>query len=202
MKRLLTFVLIAMAVGANAQFGMGTSMFDESYRPFAVIQRRDVRVELKVTPEQSKQIDGLIQAFANQPKSKTPAAGLAFSGAIDKTEKDILAVLNDEQRQRLSEIRVQIKGATSLSDDDVATELKLTDDQKASIKKRRSEATSQLVRELQKPKHGQLDKVMEDISKQEETDLLAMLTDDQRDSLTKLAGKPFKDARPKGMWPI
>ena len=91
-------------------------------------------------------------------------------------------------------------GGTCLSNSIFAEKLLLTDDQKESIRKIRKGAQDHLLGELRKGSRDM--KLMENISKAEEKELLAALTDVQRLALTKLSGVIYKDARMKGMWPI
>lgn len=201
MKTFCLRVLVLAGSIVNAQFG-GGSVFDMNYRPFAVLQRKDIRQELKLSKEQSKQIDDVMKELNKQARTGDPSTGMAMMGKFDETDKTILAVLDDAQRTRLSEIRIQIRGATSLSDPEVAAKLELTGDQTATVKKLRAEAMDKFVKGAQSGQRNHMDKLMEEISKDEEKGLLAALTDAQRELLSKLAGKPYKDARLKGTWPI
>jgi hypothetical protein len=64
----------------------------------------------------------------------------------------------------------------------------------------RKDAQSNLLSQVQKGSQDR--KLMEKISKAEEKELLALLTEEQRKAFTDMAGVIFKGARTKDLWPI
>ena len=192
--KILSVVLALMAsLVANAQFG--GSMMDMTYGPFTMLQRQDIRKELKLSKEQSKQMDEIGKNLTKSSQS----GGFQITD-LKKIDDDMLAVLVEKQGQRFFELRIQAMGGTCLSNSIVAEKLLLTVDQKESIRKIRKGPQDHLLGELRKGSRDM--KLMENISKAEEKELLAALTDVQRVALTKLSGVIYKDARMKGMWPI
>ena len=127
MKAFVAFAGLLVAMGANAQFG--DSMLDMQYGPFALLQRQDLRKELRLTKDQSKQMDEIGKNLTKASET----GGLQLSG-MQKVDDDMLAVLENGQKQRFSELRIQIRGATSLSDPAVAKALELTADQRVAVK--------------------------------------------------------------------
>ena len=193
MKAISVLVGLLATVVASAQFG--DSMMDMQYGPFALLQRQDIRKELKLSKDQGKQLDEI-----GKNLTKTSESGGLQLNSLQKVDDDMLAVLDDGQKQRFAEVRIQVRGATSLSDPAVAKALELTDDQKDAVKRIRKAAQSRLLDVMRK---GNGDNgTMEKISKPEEKDLLAVLNEDQQKAFVKLAGVIYKGARIKGQWPI
>ena len=178
---------------SSAQFD-GT-MMDMRYGPFAMLQRQEIRKELKLSKEQIKQADLIIKGL-----SKATESGNAVVTSLKKVDDDLMALLDEKQKERFFQIQIQAKGGTALSDPQVAAKLEMTDDQKSEVKKVRKAAQNRLLDEVRKGSRD--NKLMEIISKAEEKELLAILSAGQREALVKLAGEVFKGARMKGMWPI
>ncbi len=199
--KLLSIAFLGIATSAHAQFDMVSGMMDMQYHPPAVLMRPEIRKELKLSKEQAKQLDEIQKEMANSARSGNPTS-FDVAGMFAQQDAKVLAVLDDTQKDRLQEIRVQIMGAVSLSDPQVAKGLNLTDDQKATVKKTRADTFKQYMSAIQSGKRSGLDKLMEQLSKDQEKVLIALLDDDQKTALTKMAGTPFKNARQKGQWPI
>ena len=191
MKAFVAFAGLLVAMGANAQFG--DSMLDMQYGPFALLQRQDLRKELRLTKDQSKQMDEIGKNLTKASET----GGLQLSG-MQKVDDDMLAVLENGQKQRFSELRIQIRGATSLSDPAVAKALELTDDQRVAVKRIRQTAQNQLLDAIRKGSRDST--LMEKISKLEEKELLLVLSGDQQKAFMKMAGVIYKGARLKGQW--
>lgn len=193
MKALLGLVILLAASVSSAQFD-GT-MLDMGYGPFATLQRPEIRKELKLSKEQIKQADLIIKEL-----SKATESGNAVVSSLKKIDDDLMALLDEKQKERFFQIQIQAKGGTALSDQIVAIKLEMTDEQKSSVKKIRKTAQNRLLDEVRKGSRDS--KLMEKISVAEEKELLAVLSEDQRVAFVKLAGEVFKGARMKGMWPI
>jgi Spy/CpxP family protein refolding chaperone len=123
-----------------------------------------------------------------------------------KQEKAKLAeILLPNQMKRLNEIYIQQLGTRALDDADVAEELKITDEQKASIAKVREESQAQMRelftagagggdREANRAKFAEARKATDD-------KILAVLTADQKAKLEELKGKPFEMPENAGRGP-
>lgn len=196
MKLLASIGFLVFAGLACAQFE-NTTTFDMAYRPFAVLQRNDIKKELKVTKEQSKQIDAVIKEF-NKASRDSAAGGPT---RVDKADADLVLILSESQKVRYAELNIQIRGATALSDPGISEKLEMTDAQKAKVKQVRTDAIQTLLSRL-RGRTRDMDKAMEEVSKGEETELLTVLNDAQREVFAKMAGEVYKGARLKGSWPI
>ncbi len=193
MKALLGLVIFWAASVSPAQFD-GT-MLDMGYGPFATLQRPEIRKELKLSKDQIKQADLIIKEL-----SKATESGNAVVTSLKKVDDDLMALLDEKQKERFFQIQIQAKGGTALSDPIVAVKIEMSVEQISSVKKIRKAAQSKLLDEVRKGSRD--NKLMENISKAEEKELLAVLSEGQREALGKLAGEVFKGARMKGMWPI
>lgn len=116
-----------------------------------------------------------------------------------REEKARLAeVLLPEQMKRLSEIYVQVAGMGALQDEDVATELGITESQKsklADVQRQNQEAMGAAMREMfQGGGGGDRDAgraKMEQLRKDSDAKLLAVLSSDQQKKFDALKGKAF-----------
>jgi Spy/CpxP family protein refolding chaperone len=112
-----------------------------------------------------------------------------------KQEKTKLAeILLPNQMKRLTEIYVQQLGTGALEDAEIAEELKISDEQKASIAKIREESRAQM-RELFTGGGGDREAAQAKFAearKATDEKLLAVLTADQKAKLDELKGKPFE----------
>lgn len=121
-----------------------------------------------------------------------PGDAAKLGQRVGETNKEIggklNTVLNDEQKARLAQIRLQLRGLAVLHDDDVQDELHFSEDQNDSLKSLNRErdqkigearaAAEQMVREKTKEADQATDQKIE-----------ALLTPEQRAELDKLTGK-------------
>lgn len=110
-----------------------------------------LRDELKLSEDQASRIGDLPNVIAkgheeesNEIEKRQREQGQARTalGARQASELDkaLPAVLTPQQRRRLEQIQLQLRGLAAWNDPAVEKDLKLTDDQKAAIKKVRAEA--------------------------------------------------------------
>jgi Spy/CpxP family protein refolding chaperone len=122
-----------------------------------------------------------------------------------KLEKTKLAeILLPNQMKRLNEIYIQQLGTRAFEDVDVVAELKITDEQKASLAKVREESRAQMSelfaggaggdREARQAKLAEARKATEEKT-------LAVLTADQKTKFEELKGKPFEMPENAGRGP-
>src|SRR5262249_36172244 len=86
---------------------------------------RGVRTELGLTAEQARRIDELFGR--GPPRPGQPGGDL-------KTRLEVMKVLTPEQRQRLQQVYLQVRGPVAFNDPDVVERLRLTADQRQQIK--------------------------------------------------------------------
>jgi len=109
--------------------------------------------------------------------------------------------LKPEQLARLKQINHQVRGAQAFADPEVATKLKLTDDQKSDIRTINTESGAQM-REifgtLQDDREGGMKKLAE-LRKETLTKVEGKLNDEQQKTWKEMIGAPFEfkpDPRP------
>lgn len=98
-------------------------------RSTTLVRNTAVQDDLKLSPEQRTQI-----AEVNSTA--------ALTAAMQAVDAKVLAVLTPEQKARLKQIELQQGGVTALLRAEVATQLKLSDEQKASARKINDEAAA------------------------------------------------------------
>jgi Spy/CpxP family protein refolding chaperone len=113
-----------------------------------------------------------------------------------KTEKTKLAeILLPNQMKRLNEIYIQQLGTRALDDEDVATELKITAEQKTQVAKVREESQAQMRELFTAGAGGDREAArakFTEARKASDEKILAVLTADQKAKLEELKGKPFE----------
>ncbi|MBA3726155.1 MAG: hypothetical protein H0W86_06805 [Armatimonadetes bacterium] len=191
-----------LLVGANAQLP-GMMMDPEAMftSPFMLIQNPDVQKEIKLDKTQKaelKKIQDELEAFSKRAQSgaQDSAAAMGFMKEFDKFQEDagnhMIATMDPGQKQRFGEIRMQVRGAASLSDPQVQTDLALTDEQKAAV-----------ANHMRAERKGMMDNLRQSKTRnkwkkerpQRDAILLKILTPDQSAKFTQMNGPIFKAAK-------
>lgn len=134
---------VAQFVGRGGPGGRGGMNFDANLT--FVAQREDVQGELKLTEEQKQKMQGLQNAFRDDPKLRDffdrmrNASGDEERRVIGEEmrqyqEGQLKAILKPEQYSRLQQLSFQRQGARALENEETAKAFNLTDDQKAKIR--------------------------------------------------------------------
>lgn len=169
------------------------------YSPALFMVRQDVRKELKLTKEQLKLAERLLKDMqtAGKDSQKDPMASMR---ALTKANEDLTSMLDEPQKQRLTEIKWQAMGINCILDPAMKELLKLTDEQFEAANKSKSDLMNAW---LQQARGGKLDqKKLDKLGKEHEERVFALLTEEQRFNYKTSLGKPFPNARPKGMPPF
>jgi hypothetical protein len=127
-------------------------------------------------------------------------------------EKAVDDILTKEQRQRLKEISLQLRGGLALNDREVAEALQLTEEQRQKIQGIQLDEAKEMQRVAAKEMQGLLQvgpnpqamqnafqrmaKKMEEMTKDTGDKLLALLTTEQKAKWKELTGKQFKSTKP------
>jgi Spy/CpxP family protein refolding chaperone len=187
--------------------------------PWGFLDWGPVQKDLKLTPEQKeklkaineefrasrrKQLEGPTGATAEDRPAK--AAELRAKARQSRAEykRKIDAVLLLEQRSRLGQMTLQLRGPlAALADEEVANALKLTDEQKKQIQAI-EEATGEKVRsalqslrERRSAAQGDLEAKASDLRDQAVQQALGVLTPEQKQSFEKMKGENFPVERPR-----
>ena len=109
-----------------------------------MLRMKPVQEELKLSADQTEAVTKIAEeagaamreSFGNlrdaSPEERR-AAGEKMAKQMAETDKKVAEVLKPEQSARLKELSVQMRGTFALMDPEVATALKLTDDQKKKL---------------------------------------------------------------------
>jgi Spy/CpxP family protein refolding chaperone len=191
--------------------------------PLGFLDSDHVQKDLKLTPEQKDKIKAINDEFrANRRKQiealrgATPEdrrarmAELIAKARESRVEyqKKIDAVLLPEQRNRLGQLSLYLRGPlAALVDEQVANALKLTDEQKKRIKAI-EEATGEKVRSALKDHReqhtaaqGDLEAKASELRDQAVEQALGVLTPEQKESFEKMKAKDVPVERPR-LWPF
>jgi DNA-directed RNA polymerase beta' subunit len=222
-KKVLVLLLVGASVAAMAQNGGGRGGRQGGFGRnnnslIGLLNRDDVKGELKISDDQKSKLDALRPARGqggNRGGGGNAGGGNGGGGngggnrqggtfdpeAMRKLqaerEKNTLEVLTADQVKRLKELYVQRVGARAVLREDFQTELKFTPDQKSKIEalqKTQQEANQSV---MEKVRSGELERTaVQDIMKKNETaltdELNKVLTADQKAKLKALEGTPFK----------
>ena len=176
-----------------------------------------VQKELKCTAEQKQQLvkiastyraelRGLsndVQATSKAERDKKQAEQQQQrQKVVSDAEKNVAAVLNDDQVKRLNQITIQQRGLQALLDKKIATDLNLSQAQQGRIRRaitqqqeKRSklfEGLRDLSREERRKKFAELRPKSDEIRKQAEKSALIALTTAQKEKFEQLKGKKFE----------
>jgi hypothetical protein len=181
-----------------------------------MLATQEVQKELGLTDEQKAKVKDLgrevreqlrsalgnfnfqeLQSLSREEREKRLGEARKKAEAAGKAVEDKLAkILDAKQLERLGQLRLQREGPAALARPRIADQLGLSDDQKAEIKKILAEARPLVAAAgAQKPSPDQLrdffSRMQERRSKMQ-SDLLAVLSDQQKAKWTEIRGKDFK----------
>jgi hypothetical protein len=173
-----------------------------------LLMTRSVQEELKLTADQVKDISAAVRKVREKyqddlAKLRTlgPKEQAELLAKVDnETRKAAVEVLKPDQAKRLKQIEWQMASIYAFLDEEVAKDLKLTDDQKGKIKGVLSEYQkdlTELSKELgtisvdSKVVHAHLKKVQKR-TEAAMAEIEDVLTGDQRKAWKELIGEPFE----------
>ncbi|CAN5579521.1 hypothetical protein BH11ARM2_BH11ARM2_24320 [soil metagenome] len=183
----------------------------------SLLQRDDVRDELALTDEQKDKLKDLQTSMQAKMRESFESmrnnggggggngGGNAMREAMTKMGKEadaeVAKILTPEQNKRLGEIKVQLGGGRVLLEDDVATALNLTADQKTKIKALSDSADQANRSAFQKVRSNDLtmEQAQATMGKNTKTlddAVMNILTADQKTKLEALKGKKFEEKMP------
>lgn len=210
-------IAMAIAIGAlsyaQGQGRGGMRQMGGGQSPAMLLNRNDVKADLKLTDEQK---DGLTKIQeATMAKMQEMGGGFGRGGGERPSEEEMAAmrekmqviqkeseaavkkVLTTAQWDRLGEIRVQIMGNGIVTDKDMQKTLKMTEAQLAKVKTLQEgmQAANQAV--MQRMRDGELERegAMETMTKNREAlnaEYGKVLTTEQKEMLKKMGGAAFK----------
>jgi hypothetical protein len=182
-----------------------------------ILRMPEVQAELKLTDEQKTKITemlgqlgggrrgqgGQFRDLSREEREKQLAERRA------NEEKQVQAILNEDQLKRYHQLQLQRQGLLALRDAPVRDSLKLTDDQRSKVDGILKEQADETQKALESAGGGQRGRggaaraQLAEIRKKTEAKLEALLTDDQQKQWKEMLGPTFKfpelaPARPAG----
>lgn len=193
----------AMAQGQGGRGGFGMMGGGGG---LALLSNKGVQKELKLSDEQiDKAEKAATESMGKMRERFQDLQGLDADARREKQQslmREMAAeskkvtdeILKPEQAKRFAEISLQVRGAQALSDPEVQSKLKLTDEQKNKLKDMASETQSrmqELRSGLQDDREGTMRKIQA-YQKENATKTMALLTDDQKKTWKDMTGEPFE----------
>lgn len=189
--RKLAFLALLVFAGLGHAQGFSSKDMLVSQRVFTIL-RAEVKEEIKLTADQATKIKGL---FGNALDEDNGHMVLMMTAETDlkQIDKDARKLLTAEQSKRLEEVWIQSLNGNALADQEVAKELKLTDEQKKSVDKLVEDAGLQL-KEMMFTDGGAPDsgKKSKEITVKAGKKMLELLTEEQKKQYETMKGKEFK----------
>jgi Spy/CpxP family protein refolding chaperone len=223
MKTLKTIITISAFVAVSAlsmaqgggRGGFGGMMrMGQDASGVMLIQRKDVQKDLAITADQKTKLEAYQQAQQDAMRARMEemrngggggfdpeAMRATFTKMQEENKAKIAAILTKEQMERLKQINIQMMGARAALVPELAKELGITDDQKASIDKLQETANQANASLMEKMRSGEIDREEFGPRMQKNNDALTAeiekaLTDAQKAKLKEMGGKKF-DRDPK-----
>lgn len=194
---------VLMALPASAQ-RLGGGMMGGG--PAAILSNKGVHKELKLDDSQVSKATVLADEMrAKQREAMQGFQDLSSEERIEKgaeltrkmnadVDKGLADIFKADQTKRYKQIRLQVGGPGAFAIPEVASAIKLTDDQKAKIK---DILTSQegemreIFQSAQDDREGAMKKMTE-LRKGSKDKIIALMTADQKKSWETLVGEPFE----------
>lgn len=209
MIRRLLAVLLAVSF---ACFGSAQDFFHRP-SPFAgsfivsLATFPEVQKELKLTPDDSKKIDDTLGKVGEDVQGAFQDANGDFGkmqldiAKIDlKYDTEYLKTLTPDQATRLKQLFVQFTGALVIGREDFASEVGLTDDQKAKVKQLQVGQGKKMADLFQSGGDpSTMGPEMKKLQDQFKVDLAGVLTDDQKKKLEDMKGAKFEFQKDAGL---
>jgi type II secretory pathway component GspD/PulD (secretin)/Spy/CpxP family protein refolding chaperone len=168
-----------------------------SFGPLDIARMDEVVAELKMTDEQKTKLSDIRTAAFTEARGVFRASEEERPKLIEalraKVTGQVNSALKPDQATRLTQLYVQRMGYRVLADDATASELKLSDDQKAKIKAAMDESTKarSTVRFDQKLSREERDAKSEELSKARDAKIAGLLSDTQKSAFEAKKGRVF-----------
>jgi hypothetical protein len=189
-----TVSAMAISQAALAQPGEGRRGFrDRPPSALRLVTADEVAADLKLSDEQKEKIAEINEHFyKNLREAFGDGGGLEkMRELMEDSAAKLAEVLDDAQEKRLAGIVIQVNGAIAMMDPAVAKELKITDDQNRKLGDVRRSLRDRFgeIRDLPEDKRRE---AFQDMQKDVENELMAVLTDEQKDQMESLKGEKIE----------
>ena len=190
----------AQRSGFMRMMGGGGVQLDSS-----MLAMKEVQEELEFTEEQTKEIGEKAAELNDTMRSEMREIMMGGGDMseledvikeLKEEEQEFVALLNDEQKDRLKQLRFQRMGTAMYQDEEVQKTLELSDDKKKEIDDAIENNQEELQEAIQEVRDsgdfGSIRSTMADLQKELTVALNEILSDDQKEQVTKMKGKEFK----------
>jgi outer membrane protein assembly factor BamE (lipoprotein component of BamABCDE complex) len=184
-----------------------------------VLTNADLQKELKITDDQKKELKELMTKAEdlNKKRAEAMSGGQPDREALQELQKSAEALaadvkkagekgFTDEQKKRIKQIDVQRMGLAAFTNEDVQKELKVTDDQKKTLKETadayqkatrdlRTEIAGETRGRLDPEKQAELTKKTTALTEETMEKVMKAMTDDQKKAWKELTGEKFDVAK-------
>lgn len=198
-----TFTQSASAQGRRGRF-FGGGFGGTSRLQLVGVEK--VQAELKLTDEQKTHAEGVNQKLSEARRELFQGGrgggGGDFAAMREKMEKmnteasaKLMGKLDDAQTKRLTEIYVQVNGASALTDKAVGAALKVTEEQKQGLTEAQAknrEAGREAFRNFRDMSDDERREAREKMRLESDARLMAVLTDEQKEQFGKLKGEEIE----------
>jgi hypothetical protein len=168
----------------------------------ALVSMEQVQKELNLTEEQitefqkiTVEMPGLADLrdlSEDKRRAKLLEIQKQIMAANDEAKRKIEEILLPDQRDRLDQIMLQLQGDRALSSDKWATKLGLSDEQRKQIQEAQDAQDERVRRSIEEPRKDDSRQEMQKHRNETRRKIRDVLTNEQRQKLTELKGKPFK----------
>jgi len=192
--------VLMISAGTNGQSERRARTYGMAGRGMTVayLLRSDiVKKEIGITRKQAnkleevlsyrRQVVGWYNHLSDEEREKVIAQ---YATASEKRQKQIAAILDDNQEKRLEELRIQAMGPYALMDDDITQMLDVTDEQKEKMTKVRDgiiEKMRNFMASGNRPSREGMKRMRQEVDEE----LKKILTQEQTSRYEKMKGTPF-----------
>ena len=195
MKRVCVLAVAALALAIFADAAQAQRRGFGGFRGGSLIFFEQVRKELKVTDDQESKLqeiqkkrDSARRELRDVPREERQAK---FNEFVKKFTAQTNEVLDSDQKKRLQEITIQVRGSSALSSADVAKALGLSDEQKKKLTSINADSRAKSRELFQGDREGRRDKFAA-LRKETGEQRLAVLSADQKEKFEKMKGEKFE----------
>ncbi len=188
--------LMAQRGGGMMMRMMGGVRLDSS-----LLAIEEVQKELELTDEQMDTVAAKAEALVEDMRGEMRdimmgGGGMSeikdFMEELHEDEQEFVGLLNDEQKQRLTELHYQRMGNAMFADLEVQKDLDLSDQQIQSIDDAFTAYEEIITEARNSGDFSTMREIMRDAEKEAEDTIMSVLSDEQKDNAEKMKGEPFE----------
>jgi hypothetical protein len=165
-----------------------------------LLRDKGVQKDLKLTDEQVKKVNDLVQQRADLMQNLKGVIDLKkLQEAMEGLKKSATDLVTKDQAARLAQLRIQAQGPAAFRDPNVVNELKLTDEQKAAAIQAIGEANKKRLQAMAGMKGASAEekaKKAGEIQRDAAEDFIKQLSKDQQARWRELVGPAFDGVLP------